>query len=134
MTDGRRGAAEVDRTRALPGRRRKPHLELRRLRRARGAGALQPERGGRGDACENSSAAPDSTCVRNQSPAKKMAGTSKKNGKKRIGIMMTSRASGNMRMKLPSTPAIAPEAPSAGIVDVGLKIACATDAHRPQAR
>jgi hypothetical protein len=45
-------------------------------------------------------------------------GISKKNGKKRIGITTTSCASGNMSMKLPRTPEIAPEAPSAGTADV----------------
>jgi hypothetical protein len=47
---------------------------------------------------------------------------------------MTSRAKGNIRMKLPSTPEIAPEAPSAGTVEVGLKIAWANEATKPQIR
>ena len=82
----------------------------------------------------NSSATPDVTWVKNQNTANRIAGTSKKNGKNRTGIMTTSRASGNIMMKLPSTPAIAPEAPSAGTVEVGLKNAWVIDADSPQAR
>jgi hypothetical protein len=79
------------------------------------------------------STVPDNTCVRNQSPANATAGSSKKNGKNRIGMTTTSCAKGNMSMKPPSTPEIAPEAPSAGIVEVGLNTAWVSDAHRPQA-
>ena len=40
---------------------------------------------------------PRDELVKNQRPAKKIAGTSKKNGKNRIGITMTSRANGNIK-------------------------------------
>jgi hypothetical protein len=71
--------------------------------------------------------------VTNQNPANTTAGSSKKNGKNRIG-MTTRRASGNMSMKPPSTPEIAPEAPSDGMAEVGLKIAWVSEANSPQAR
>jgi hypothetical protein len=73
----------------------------------------------------NCSTVPCRSCIRNQSAAKTIAGTSKNNGTKRMGTRTMSRASGNRRMKHPRTPLIAPEAPSAGIVEVGLTTAWA---------
>src|SRR6202040_2378299 len=55
--------------------------------------------------------------LKNQNPRYKTAGTSKKKGKKKIGNSTTSRAVGKNSRYAPSTPAIAPEAPTDGTVE-----------------
>src|SRR3984893_7812264 len=73
------------------------------------------------DEGKNSSTEPWNSWSSNHSTMKINAGTSKKSGMNTIGTTTTTRARGNSPMKHPRTPAIAPEAPSAGTVEVGLK-------------
>src|SRR6185503_19618478 len=70
-------------------------------------------------------------CASTQNPRKVTAGSSKKNGKNRIGTSTIMRAKGKRKKYAPITPAIAPEAPTVGTVELGLVNQCTTPAASP---
>src|SRR3954452_658616 len=81
-----------------------------------------------------SEATPERSCMPNQNKRYRTAGICTIHGKMKMGMNVTTRLRGKETRYAPSTPAIAPEAPTVGMVDSGESATWQSAAPRPHSR